>query len=99
MFRFRRQGIDRFERDSNHDANRIRDTIDTSPRAAWLFSRVSDLLAAGVVGGVRACRTGGRARLGPAGRRQCLHHEPNCGICCNNNMDRSNTRLRFKEKL
>ena len=51
MFRFRRQGIDRFGRDSNHDANRIRDTIDTSPRAAWLFSRVSDLLAAGVVGG------------------------------------------------
>lgn len=28
------------------------------------------------VGRICACRTGGRACLGPAGRRQCLHHEP-----------------------
>ena len=34
-----RKGIDKFERDWNYDASYMRDMIDASPRAAWLFSR------------------------------------------------------------
>jgi len=34
-----RRAIDKFERDWNYDASYMRDMIDTSPRAAWLFSR------------------------------------------------------------
>jgi hypothetical protein len=54
MFRWaRRKGIDKFEREWNYDASYIRDMIDASPRAAWLFSRVTGLLAAAaLVGGV-----------------------------------------------
>jgi FtsH-binding integral membrane protein len=52
MFRWAlRKGIDKFERDWNHDASYIRDIIDARPRAAWMFSRVADLLAAAVVAG------------------------------------------------
>jgi hypothetical protein len=44
--------------------------------AAWLFSRVTELLAAAaLVVAVGLAATGGRRRLGPAGRGQCLHHE------------------------
>src|SRR4051812_13154790 len=38
-----RKAIDRFERDWNYDAGYMRDIIDASPRAAWLFSRVTAL--------------------------------------------------------
>ena len=38
-----RKAIDRFERDWNYDASYMRDVIDASPRAAWLFSRVTAL--------------------------------------------------------
>jgi hypothetical protein len=41
-----RKGIDKFEREWNYDASYIRDMVDASPRAAWLFARVTDLLAA-----------------------------------------------------
>src|ERR687897_1164521 len=41
-----RKGIDKFERDWNYDASHICDMIDASPRAAWLVSRVTHLLAA-----------------------------------------------------
>jgi hypothetical protein len=41
-----RKGIDKFERDWNYDASYIHDMIDASPRAAWLVSRVTHLLAA-----------------------------------------------------
>lgn len=37
------RAIDKFERDWNYDASYVRDIIDTSPRAAWLFSRVTAL--------------------------------------------------------
>ena len=48
----RRKGIDKFEREWNDDTSYIRDMIDASPRAAWLVSRVTHLLAAAaVVGG------------------------------------------------
>jgi hypothetical protein len=40
---FLRKGIDKFERDWNYDASYMRDMIDTSPRAVWLFSRVTAL--------------------------------------------------------
>src|SRR5262245_59943666 len=43
--------IDKFERDWNYGAGYIRDMIDASPHAAWLFLRVTGLLAAAVVGG------------------------------------------------
>jgi hypothetical protein len=33
--------IDRFERDWKYDASYVRDVIDVSPRAAWLFSRAT----------------------------------------------------------
>jgi hypothetical protein len=45
------EGIDKFERNWNYDAGYIRDMIDASPRAAWLFSRVTDVLAAAVLVG------------------------------------------------
>jgi hypothetical protein len=38
-----RRAIDKFEQDYNYDAGYIRDMIDASPRAAWLFSRVTAL--------------------------------------------------------
>src|SRR6476660_3092163 len=38
-----RKAIDRFERNWNYDAGYMRDIIDASPRAAWLFSRVTAL--------------------------------------------------------
>jgi hypothetical protein len=53
MFRWAlRKGIDKFERERNYDASYIRDMIDARPRAAWLFARGTDLLAAAaLVGG------------------------------------------------
>lgn len=36
-----RRAIGKFERDWNYDASYIRDMIETSPRAAWLFSRAT----------------------------------------------------------
>jgi hypothetical protein len=49
-----RSAIDKFEREWNYDASYIRDVmIDASPRAAWLFLRVTGLLAAAaLVGGL-----------------------------------------------
>jgi hypothetical protein len=38
-----RKALDRFERDWDYDASYMRDMIDVSPRAAWLFSRVTTL--------------------------------------------------------
>jgi alkylhydroperoxidase family enzyme len=38
-----RRVIDKFERDWNYDASYMRDMIDASPSAAWLFSRVAAL--------------------------------------------------------
>jgi hypothetical protein len=38
-----RRAIDKFERDWNYDASYMRDIIDASPRAAWLFFRVTAL--------------------------------------------------------
>jgi hypothetical protein len=38
-----RKVIDKFERDWNYDASYMRDMIEASPRAAWLFSRVGAL--------------------------------------------------------
>ncbi len=38
-----RKAIDRFEREWRYDAGYMRDMIDASPRAAWLFSRVTAL--------------------------------------------------------
>jgi hypothetical protein len=40
---FLRKAIDRFERTWNYDAAYMRDMIDISPRAAWLFSRAAAL--------------------------------------------------------
>ena len=41
------------------------------------IDRVTHLLAAAALAvRGRACRTGGRTALGPAARRQCLHHNP-----------------------
>jgi len=37
------KAIGRFERDWNYDAGYMHDMIDASPRAAWLFSRVTAL--------------------------------------------------------
>ena len=36
-----RRALGRFERDWNYDASYMRDMIDASPRAAWLFSRAT----------------------------------------------------------
>ena len=38
-----RRAIDKFERDWKYNASYVRDMIDASPRAAWLFSRVNRL--------------------------------------------------------
>jgi hypothetical protein len=38
-----RRWIDKFERDWKYDASYMRDIIDASPRAAWLFSRAAAL--------------------------------------------------------
>jgi hypothetical protein len=38
-----RRAINNFERDWNYDASYMRDMIDASPRAAWLFFRVTAL--------------------------------------------------------
>ena len=38
-----RTAIGRFERDWGYDASYMRDMIDASPRAAWLFSRATNL--------------------------------------------------------
>ena len=38
-----RRAIGKFEREWNYDASYMRDMIDASPRAAWLFSRVTAL--------------------------------------------------------
>src|SRR5262249_31123485 len=38
-----RKAIDKFERGWNYDASYMRDIIDASPRAAFLFSRVTAL--------------------------------------------------------
>lgn len=44
MFRWiLRKAIGKFERDWNYDASYMREIIDVSPRAAWLFSRVTAL--------------------------------------------------------
>ena len=40
---FLRKAINKFERDWNDDASYVREMIDASPRAAWLFSRVTAL--------------------------------------------------------
>jgi len=37
------RAIDRFERDWKHDGSYVRNIIDSSPRAAWLFSRAAAL--------------------------------------------------------
>jgi hypothetical protein len=46
-----RRAIDKFERDWKYDVSYIRDIIDARPRAAWLFSRATGLLAAAVLFG------------------------------------------------
>jgi Family of unknown function (DUF6223) len=52
MFRWAlRRAIDKIEREWNDDTSQIRDTIDASPRAAWLVPRVTVLLAAALIGG------------------------------------------------
>lgn len=38
-----RRAIDRFERNWDYDASHMRDMVDVSPRAAWLFARVTAL--------------------------------------------------------
>ena len=38
-----RRAIGKFEREHNYDASYMRDIIDASPRAAWLFARVTAL--------------------------------------------------------
>lgn len=38
-----RRAVDKFERKWNYDASYMRDLIDISPRAAWLFSRATAL--------------------------------------------------------
>ncbi len=46
-----RRAIDKFERDGDSHASHTRHMIDASPRPTWVFSRVTDLLAAAVIGG------------------------------------------------
>src|SRR5215831_10037112 len=38
-----RKAIDKFERTWNYDAGYMRDMVDVSPRAAWMFSRAAAL--------------------------------------------------------
>ena len=50
MFRCTRQtGIDNFEREWKDDTSYLRESIDASPPAAWLVSRITHLLAAAVL--------------------------------------------------
>jgi hypothetical protein len=52
MFRWARpKGIDKFKREWNDDTSYLGDMIDASPRAAWLVSPVTHLLAAALVWG------------------------------------------------
>jgi hypothetical protein len=46
-----RRAIEKVEREWNCDASHIRDMIDASPRAAWLVSRVTHVLAAAALVG------------------------------------------------
>ena len=67
------RAIERFERDWKYDGSYMRDIIDASPRAAWLFSRAAALgpfrrdvsiepwYAAGITA-VRATRTAAHVR-------------------------------------
>ena len=41
--RLLRRFVDKFEREWHYDASYLRDVIDVSPRAAWLFSRATAL--------------------------------------------------------
>jgi len=41
--RLMRKRVDRFEREWNYDASYMRDLIEASPRAAWLFARATAL--------------------------------------------------------
>ena len=50
MFRCTRQtGIDNFEREWKDDTSYLRESIDASPPAAWLVSRITHLLAAAIL--------------------------------------------------
>jgi len=49
-----RKTIDRLGRERNKDTSPMRDTIEVSPPAAWLVSRVIALLAAALLGGLVA---------------------------------------------
>jgi hypothetical protein len=59
-----RKALGKFERQWNYDASYMRDMIDASPRAAWLFSRVTALgqfrrdlpIAASFAAGITAVR-------------------------------------------
>jgi hypothetical protein len=46
----------------------------------WVLRRAIDLAVTAVVGGFGLARTAGRTRLGPAGRRHCLHRLSESGI-------------------
>ena len=46
-----RRAIDKFERDGDSPVSPTRHMIGASPRPTWVFSRVTDLLAAAVIGG------------------------------------------------
>jgi hypothetical protein len=71
-----RQAIGKFERDFDYDASYMRDIIDASPRAAWLFSRVTALGSSGATSRLRpgarpasrrcATKTAARARNWPS---------------------------------
>lgn len=47
-----RRAIDKVEREWKYDASHMRDMIDASPRATWLASQATLLLAAALVGAV-----------------------------------------------
>ena len=62
-----RRAIYKLEQDWKHEAGRRRDLIDAGPRAAWLFSQVTDLLAAALVVGIGlAARAAAQASVQPA---------------------------------
>lgn len=63
-----RRAMDKFERNSNYDASDIRGMIDASPRAAWLSSPATRLLAAAalVVGIGLAAPAAAHASVQPA---------------------------------
>jgi hypothetical protein len=53
-----RRAIDTVKREWDYDARQRSDTIDASPRAAWMVSRVTNLLAAAaLVGGFGLAET------------------------------------------